>query len=94
MRIIYDNIIFSLQKAGGISLYWSELIKRIIQKEKNISFYEFENENIFRKRLNIETLKESNLPLKVIRYIPFTKKYLHILFFTVAIIEYLYKKML
>ena len=74
MQIIYDNIIFSLQKAGGISLYWSELIKRIIHKEKNIIFYEFENTNIFRKRLNIKVVRESNLPLKIIRYLPFTKK--------------------
>ncbi|MEM2772689.1 MAG: glycosyltransferase family 1 protein [Candidatus Pacearchaeota archaeon] len=74
MQIIYDNIIFSLQKAGGISLYWSELIKRIIHKEKNIIFYEFENTNIFRKRLNIRAVRESNLPLKIIRYLPFTKK--------------------
>jgi hypothetical protein len=29
MNIIYDNIIFSLQKAGGISIYWTELIYRI-----------------------------------------------------------------
>ena len=29
MRIVFDNIIFSLQKAGGISKYWSEIIKRL-----------------------------------------------------------------
>ena len=33
-KIIYDNIIFSLQKVGGISNYWAELIKRISIKKK------------------------------------------------------------
>jgi len=34
LKITYDNIIFFLQKAGGISIYWAELKKRLIQKEK------------------------------------------------------------
>ena len=29
MKIYYDNIIFKLQKKGGISTYWTELITRI-----------------------------------------------------------------
>ena len=33
-KIIYDNIIFSLQKVGGISNYWAELIKRISNKKE------------------------------------------------------------
>lgn len=48
MNIVFDNIIFSLQKAGGISIYWTELIKRIVKKD-NVSFYESQNSNIFRK---------------------------------------------
>jgi len=51
MQIIYDNIIFSFQKAGGISIYWAEFIKRLVQKEKEVNFYESENKNIFRKEL-------------------------------------------
>lgn len=74
MKIIYDNIIFSLQKAGGISIYWTELIKRITKKEKEVSFYEVENQNIFRKELGIKTQKESNLDLRFLRYLPFMKR--------------------
>lgn len=33
MRIIFDNIIFALQKHGGISVVWNELIKRIIRSK-------------------------------------------------------------
>lgn len=73
MKIIYDNIIFSLQKAGGISIYWTELIKRVSKKE-DITFYESENQNIFRKDLDIETQKESSISFKILRYLPFMKR--------------------
>jgi len=74
VQIIYDNIIFFLQKAGGISIYWTELIKKLIAKEKEIVFYESGNQNIFRKGLNIQTKKENNLNPRLLRYLPFTKK--------------------
>ena len=45
MKIVYDNIIYSLQKAGGISAYWSELLKRA--DEKNSTFYGENSTNIF-----------------------------------------------
>jgi len=73
LTIVYDNIIFSLQKAGGISIYWYELIQRIVQQEK-VQFYESGNQNIFRKEINIKTLKESSIDYKLLRYLPFFKK--------------------
>ncbi|NCD10933.1 MAG: glycosyltransferase family 1 protein [Epsilonproteobacteria bacterium] len=72
MRIIYDNIIFSLQKAGGISIYWAELIKRLQKKE--VTFYESNNQNIFRKNIEIDTLKESSINYNILRYLFFLKK--------------------
>lgn len=54
--IVYDNIIFSLQKAGGISAFWAELLKRIIgSKRFDCYFIEYEGscDNIFRKSLDI-----------------------------------------
>ena len=36
MKIILDNIILSLQKIGGISIMWGELIDKM--KKYNISF--------------------------------------------------------
>ncbi|MDQ1339438.1 MAG: hypothetical protein QG567_590 [Campylobacterota bacterium] len=74
MKIIYDNIIFSLQKAGGISIYWAEIIQRLVKNEKEVNFYEVENQNIFRKELNIQTQKESSMSVKLLRYLPFLKK--------------------
>lgn len=74
MKIVYDNIIYSLQKAGGISIYWTELIKRLIQKKDNILFFEFFNNNIFKKYIDIKTQEEFRLNLKILRYLPFLKK--------------------
>jgi len=71
--IIYDNIIFSLQKAGGISNYWAELIQRIKFK-KYVLFFESINNNIFRKEIVFETKKEIGFSYTFLRYIPFTKK--------------------
>ena len=72
MKIIFDNIVYSLQAAGGISLYWTELIKRISKKKSTI-FYEFENSNLHRKKIKLKTLKESKITPKILRYFPFQK---------------------
>lgn len=72
--ITYDNIIFSLQKVGGISVYWVELIKRVKQKNNEITFYESQNENIFRKEIDLNTKQESSIRVKIVRYLPFMKK--------------------
>lgn len=71
MKIVYDNIIFSLQKAGGASVYWVEFITRI--KSKNVTFYEEANENLFSKIIEYPKIKESRLPIKFLRYLPFMK---------------------
>jgi glycosyltransferase involved in cell wall biosynthesis len=72
MKIVYDNIIFSLQKSGGISIYWSELIKRLKYKE-GIVFFESENKNIFRRHINLKIKSESKINFTILRYLPFLK---------------------
>jgi len=56
MNLIIDNIIFSLQKSGGASVVWYQLLNRLI-KEKEFNYkvleYDNSNQNIFRKMLNI-----------------------------------------
>lgn len=57
MKILIDNIIFSLQKSGGISVYWFEIINSILKKNPGSSFFvedDKKNENIFREQLLIE----------------------------------------
>lgn len=55
MKIHYDNIIFSLQKVGGISTYWGELSKRLVRDERNVKFHECPNDNLVREVLDIKT---------------------------------------
>lgn len=55
MNICLDNIIFSLQRAGGISVYWSELWSRLLRDRLSAIAIEAKgaNENIFRSTLDI-----------------------------------------
>lgn len=74
MKVIYDNIIYSLQKAGGISAYWSELSIRLTNKDIDIDFYEYQNKNIFSKQLRNKVKKETFISYKLSRYLNFFKK--------------------
>lgn len=78
MRIIFDNIIFWLQRSGGGSVYWSELIKRADQlRDIEVLFYDQDipSDNLFRTHLALgNTRKESLFNLRIRRYISFTKK--------------------
>jgi len=60
MNIVFDNIIFSLQKSGGISVYWSELISRILLNnnfEKYFIETKSSHSNIYRKKINLDNCK-------------------------------------
>lgn len=75
MKIIFDNIIFSLQPSGGISVVWFELLKRILNDNEIESLFIDElNKNIFRKDLSISEKNKINdlslkLPLNIKRYL-------------------------
>ena len=59
MKIIYDNIIFSIQKSGGISVVWYELIKRLLNEKSVVTeFIEYSNcnDNNFRKKLDVASI--------------------------------------
>jgi len=56
MKILLDNIIFSLQNSGGISVVWQQHLEKILQdKEFLCNFLEYDNSesNFFRKKLMI-----------------------------------------
>ena len=75
MNVILDNIVFSLQKQGGISVFWYELLNRIMQDaDFSCKFIDFSNENIFRKQLdiplsNLLDVRLNKLPVKIQRYV-------------------------
>jgi glycosyltransferase involved in cell wall biosynthesis len=72
MKIVFDNIVFSLQKSGGISVVWYQLLKRITKSNDfETSFIEYHgaSENIFRKKLEINFIENSSLPISIARYL-------------------------
>lgn len=76
MRIVLDNIIFSLQKAGGISGAWAILVRELLKRAGlDIRFLEREDArgNIFRSGLHIPSshiIPAKRLPLALDRYMP------------------------
>lgn len=54
MNVVFDNIIFSLQHTGGISVVWRELLQRAL-KDKRLSVHvlEYPADNIQRNELDI-----------------------------------------
>lgn len=53
MLLVLDNIVFSLQNAGGISTYWFEILSRLIRDRHDLRFISRESENIVAKNLNL-----------------------------------------
>ncbi|RYF26386.1 MAG: glycosyltransferase family 1 protein [Flavobacteriales bacterium] len=56
MRLLYDNLIYYLQKNGGISTYWYELTTRFLKEEEVLlNFYEpqEQTDNVLRSQLAI-----------------------------------------
>jgi mannosyltransferase len=77
MSFIFDNIIFALQQGGGISAYWSELLRRIIRDGLSFKVVEHPKSalNIFRKKLEINPallINERPLPIWLSRYLPYS----------------------
>ena len=66
MRIIYDDIIYSLQKSGGGSVYWTEIIKRFKEYSEHY-VYDNAHENFFYDDANLpqpHILSSNFLPIK------------------------------
>lgn len=53
-RVILDNIVFSLQRAGGISVVWENIIKALQDSRMYYECYEYPGHelNIFRQKMN------------------------------------------
>jgi glycosyltransferase involved in cell wall biosynthesis len=79
MNIYIDNIIFSLQKAGGISVFFSECINGLSATGNNITLInQKENSNIFYKDIKQDALNvilENNIPSSIARYLNVKQKF-------------------
>jgi mannosyltransferase len=77
MDIYCDNIIFALQRAGGISVYWCELLSRMLRDELPLLLFERKKvlDNVFRMKLNVPpdiVTSVSAMPTRLDRYLPIT----------------------
>lgn len=70
--ICFDNIIFELQKAGGISVYWYQLALR--SKKIDTLYFGCENSNIFSQNLSFLLRQEIYPCFFPRRYFPFIPK--------------------
>ena len=78
MKIYLDNTIFSLQRAGGISVYWFEIIRRLLRDNWDVNYFEqhglgLDCPNIFRKNLMIpgdKIIHDVYLPNRLLGYLP------------------------
>ena len=74
MKLLLDNIIFSLQKAGGISVVWSENLKRLAN-DNDIDFkcLDYLGNNIFSKSIKLPEdkliIKNPRVSLQIERYL-------------------------
>lgn len=68
MKIYLDNIIYSLQKSGGISVVWTEMLKGILMQEFDYKCLEYNNakDNFFRKEFIIPSCNIENNDYKML----------------------------
>jgi mannosyltransferase len=74
MPILFDNIVFELQQAGGISTYWAELIKRFSEADPSHIFLEGSRAKNNKARLEVSlpssSVKNSFFASRASRYFP------------------------
>ena len=76
MNLVLDNVVFALQRAGGISVYWYELLRRMSRDGCAMRMVEHPRAaaNIFRRRLDLDPtviFGERWLPLWLSRYLSY-----------------------
>ena len=76
MKKYFDNILFFLQRSGGGSVYWGELMKRFSHLESQSSIFiqpAKKSENIILPYLQLSPiLNEKYIPVSILRYLPLT----------------------
>ena len=78
-RIFLDNIVFNIQKFGGASTYWLELLKVFSTREQVFLINQKKETSIDLKEKGVaidnkRIIIENILPAKLLRYLPFTKR--------------------
>ncbi len=84
IKIYFDDIVFELQKAGGISKYWSKMIENFSENnELSLINIQGDNarDNVFYPMTSILQIKQDSIfPLQLRRYLPIFNKVKHGIF--------------
>lgn len=65
--IVIDGIIFSLQRSGGISVYFNELLRRLDKEQEKIYHLLYQNQNGYTKHLEVNRKIRWNLAFERFR---------------------------
>lgn len=77
-RLVFDNIVFSLQRTGGISRFWSKLVERHAGNPSARFVEHASLVNLYRETLELAPhaiVPDHRLPLRVARYLDFRRKF-------------------
>jgi len=77
LSIVFDNIAFNLQRAGGISRFWSKIIDPY-KSSPDARFIEHVGggENIYRRQMALSaSLQDHRLPVWIARYLNFSRRF-------------------
>ena len=65
MQITFDNIIYSLQRVGGISVVWTELLKRACaDPDLSVTMLEYPMNNVLRAQAEMPGEMIQSMPLR------------------------------
>ena len=75
MQVFLDNIVFSIQKAGGVSAYWYELLCGMRNSGLSVGCLNarLQSDNIFERNIDyhrFNCIRESWIPSRYLRYLP------------------------
>lgn len=75
MHLFLDNIVFTIQQAGGVSMYWYELFQQLRKSPLVLSVLNANAVpgNIFEQRIDyngMHCIRESRIPARYLRYLP------------------------
>jgi mannosyltransferase len=73
MKIIYDDIVYSLQRSGGISLYWSQL-EKYLEQDVHLLYANAEKNIFYRLPTGILIKKDGNIVLERYKNVSVSEK--------------------
>ena len=79
MKLVFDNVVYCLQRSGGVSRFWSKIIQPYICDNSSLFIDRGEcNNNIYRQDIKIAPkvcMRDHLFPIKIARYLNFNQRF-------------------